>query len=102
MKTINEIIFCKSQANQIFQKLCINGENIHEPKLISNVFNDFFVNIDSFQAHSNLLSMDCSFTVTSLIFCSSKSLFLRPVAEVEIVNHILSIKSTKSAGKYGI
>jgi len=102
-KTINDILHKRKKLHQIPQKICINCEIIQNPKAISNAFNDYFVNVENALSNKISAAIDCTFTVTSLIVnIPRRSFFLRPIAELEVLNHINSLKSSKSSGTFGI
>ena len=45
-KTINDLLHHKNKkSNRMPQKMCINGIDSEDPKLISNTFNDYFINV---------------------------------------------------------
>ena len=45
-KTINDLQHHKNKkSNQMPQKMCVNGIDPKDPKLISNAFKDYFINV---------------------------------------------------------
>ena len=66
--------------------MCVDGQAIKDPKLISNAFNDYFVNVGKVLSKNIKKPADseCFFTETSLISNQSNSFFLRPIAPLEI------------------
>ena len=84
--------------------MCINGKAVKDPKLISNAYNEYFVNVGNTLSKNikKPAASDCTFTETSLIVNQSNSFFLRQIATLEVRNCINEMKSSKSVGKSGI
>ena len=103
-QTINNILHRKSRkSNQVPKEIHVKDEIIQNPKNVSNAFNECFVNVGSCLSNKISTATDCAFSATSLITINAKnSFFLRPIAESEILRHINGLKSSKSAGKFGI
>ena len=70
------------------QKMCINGIDSEDPKLISNTFNDYFINVGKTLSSKISTVTNCPFTETSLIPNHSQSFFSRPIGVQEVINHI--------------
>ena len=100
----NKILhYKKKKTTQIPLEIHDNNEIVHDPKSISNAFNDYFVNVGYSLTNCIANAADCTFTETSFIIKNHiNSFFLRPISGFEVLNHINGLKCTKSAGKYGI
>ena len=102
-KTINDLLHHKNKkSNRMPQKMCINGIDSEDPKLISNTFNDYFINVGKTLSSKISIVTNCPFTETSLIPNHSQSFFLRPIGVQEVINHINELNTSKSGGSLGI
>ena len=91
------------KSNQVPKEIHVKDEIIQNPKNVSNAFNEYFVNVGNCLSNKISAATDCAFSATSLITINAKnSFFMRPIAESEILRHINGLKSSKSAGKFGI
>ena len=55
------------------QKMCVNGIDSEDPKLISNAFTDYFINVGKSLSSKISLVTNCPLTETSLIPNHSQS-----------------------------
>ena len=102
-KTINDLLHHKNKKfNRMPQKMCINGIHSEDPKLISNAFDDYFINVGRSLSSKISVVTNCPFTETSLISNHSQSFFLRPIEVQEVINHINELNPSKSGGRLGI
>ena len=58
------------------QKMCINGIDSGDSKLISNAFNEYFINVGKLLSTKIPVITNCPFTETSLISNHSQFFFL--------------------------
>ena len=80
------------------------SERAQGPQAISNLFNKYFTEI-GFNLASTIETptiIDGKFNAMSLIQSSSKSFFLEPIVEEEVVNYIRAMNPSKSTGRNGI
>ena len=84
------------------QKMCVNEIDSENPKLISNAFKDYFINIEKALSSKISSVTNCLFTETSLIANHSQSFFFRPSGVQEVINPINKLNPSKSGGRLGI
>lgn len=101
IRTIWSIINDKSSTHKSPTNMCLrdeNGGSIKDPLVISNMFNSYYSSI----AHKTPFSktFDGDRIYTSRI--SSRTLFLTPTSQEEIIEEISALKSKHSAGFDGI
>ena len=86
----------------MLQKLCVNGIDSEDPKLISNAFNDYFIHVGKSLSSKISFVTNCPFTEASLTPNHSQSFFLRPIGVQVVINHINELNPFKSGGRLGI
>ena len=99
-KTINNIIGRKKKGTIQTQFVGTDGGNISDPQVISDAFNDFFVNIGPKLAST--IKTDGKNYYDYLSSPLSSSLYMNPIVNEEIVKIIHSFKQNKSTGHDGI
>ena len=84
------------------QKMGVNGIDSEDPKLISNAFNGYFINVGKTLSSKISSVTNCPFTETSLIPNHAQYFFLHPIRVQEVINHINELNPSKSGGRLGI
>ena len=99
--SIHSVISMKlSGADSIVSHLVCSGSEINDSKKMTDIFNEFFVNISSKInekiPHTRKLALDYLHSNTD------SSFFISPVTTLEIVDIISSLKNSKAVGPFNI
>lgn len=87
-KIINQEIN-NSYTSRNIDQLIYNNETIKDPKLISNIFNNYFIDL------TNVENNNCKNTNQTLI---NNSIYLTPIDKIEIEKHIMTLNNTNAEG----
>ena len=93
-------LLTQNQENsfQSISQFTVNGETIHYPQKMANVFNNFFVSV----SYKVCFEMPKKSPLHCLKNRNMNSLFISPVTHSEIEDIIISLKNRKSIGPLSI
>ena len=100
-KGIKSIVRINSTSRKDITLLDFNGKNVTDPKLISNIFNNFFVNIGP-NLDRKISKSKIDFRVYLKNIKLNKTFFLNPTTSQEILDIINSLDNKKSIGPNSI
>jgi hypothetical protein len=75
----------------------MNGANTQDPKVIANVFNDYYTSIAHNILSSNLLPKNTEDSV-NIVKCNSSSMFLTQTTQIKVIGIIKGLYTKKSMG----
>lgn len=97
-KIVNENTGKNSSSNKGGIKLVHNNKLIEDPQLISNMFNEYFVNAGKVSDNNANHTSQHMTLLHNKNINNVQSMFMTPISKSEIINIVKSLKNTSSCG----